>query len=321
LAVARLKTTKLKFYTAALARSLAPPALLAADLRKTLAAVARYDRAIVQKRLAYYHPVDYPFTPTAQAKSHKTFDLTGINSSYFFDFKEFLRYFDKHFRFDYLFGDNTINPIYPAFVKSRPIVAQGQNAILFKLNKLRHFSFVDTDIPFEAKKDCAVFRGACGRDHRRQFVEKYRELPRTDIGDTRKQHKNLPGWKPFMPLREQLSHKFIISIEGNDVATNLKWILSSNSLCFMRKPRFETWFMEGLLEPGKHYVLLRDDYADLEEKIDYYSTNTAEALGIIAAAQAHVAQFLDPILEKLLCVLVMQRYFHLSGQLHEQLQE
>ncbi len=118
-----------------------------------------------------------------------------------------------------------------------------------------------------------------------------------------------------MSIDEQLRNKFIISIEGNDVATNLKWIMSSNSLCLMRRPRFETWFMEGALVPGHHYVLLKDDFSDLEEKLDYYRSSPEEAIGIIQNANAYVEQFKDPVLEQLLGVLVMQRYFTLTNQM------
>jgi hypothetical protein len=79
-----------------------------------------------------------------------------------------------------------------------------------------------------------------------------------------------PYHKHFMSIEEQLQHQFVVSVEGIDVATNLKWIMASNSLCLMRRHRFETWFMEGALVPGYHYVELADDHSDLPEKIRYY---------------------------------------------------
>jgi len=72
-----------------------------------------------------------------------------------------------------------------------------------------------------------------------------------------------------MTIDEQLEYKFILSLEGNDVATNLKWIMSSNSLAFMPRPKYETWFMEGNLVPNHHYILIKDDYSDLEERLKY----------------------------------------------------
>ena len=37
----------------------------------------------------------------------------------------------------------------------------------------------------------------------------------------------------------------------------------------MRKPTCETWFMEGLLKPDYHCILIEDDYRDLIEKLNY----------------------------------------------------
>ncbi|ENT7385234.1 hypothetical protein ACXLUW_000800 [Campylobacter coli] len=36
--------------------------------------------------------------------------------------------------------------------------------------------------------------------------------------------------KNFLSKKEQMKYKFIISLEGNDVASNLKWEMNSNSL-------------------------------------------------------------------------------------------
>lgn len=58
-------------------------------------------------------------------------------------------------------------------------------------------------------------------------------------------------------IREHLDYKFIMAIEGNDVASNLKWVMSSNSLAVMPRPTCETWFMEGTLIPDYHYIEVR----------------------------------------------------------------
>mmetsp|Transcript_38699 Transcript_38699/g.64194 ORF Transcript_38699/g.64194 Transcript_38699/m.64194 type:complete len:368 (-) Transcript_38699:421-1524(-) len=55
-------------------------------------------------------------------------------------------------------------------------------------------------------------------------------------------------------LKEMLENRYLLSIEGNDVASNLKWALASNSLVVMPLPTKETWLMEGLLQPYVHFV-------------------------------------------------------------------
>lgn len=73
--------------------------------------------------------------------------------------------------------------------------------------------------------------------------------------------------------------------------------------------------MEGRLKADHHYVLLKDDYSDLDEKIFYYSKNTDDALRIIKNANQYVDQFRNKNIEELISILVMYKYFQLSGQL------
>jgi hypothetical protein len=83
----------------------------------------------------------------------------------------------------------------------------------------------------------------------------------------------------------------------------------------MPRPTCETWFMESRLEPGKHYVELREDFADLGDRIAYYEKHPDEALGIIANANLYTAQFFDARREQILSLLVMYKYFVASGQI------
>ncbi|WP_036830286.1 glycosyl transferase family 90, partial [Photobacterium sanctipauli] len=99
-----------------------------------------------------------------------------------------------------------------------------------------------------------------------------------------------------------------------DVATNLKWAMSSNSLCVMPKPKYETWFMEGTLKAGVHYIEVADDYSDLEEKLSYYIAHTQKAQKIITNANEYVAQFKNKEREDLISFLVLKKYFELSDQ-------
>ncbi|WP_329347151.1 glycosyl transferase family 90, partial [Vibrio natriegens] len=116
-------------------------------------------------------------------------------------------------------------------------------------------------------------------------------------------------------IEEQLNYKFLLAIEGNDVATNLKWAMSSNSLVIMSKPRYETWFMEGRLQAGIHYVEVKADYSDLIEKMEYYIAHPEEAEAIIQNAHEWVEQFKNPQREKLISLLVAKKYFEKSGQI------
>jgi hypothetical protein len=52
-----------------------------------------------------------------------------------------------------------------------------------------------------------------------------------------------------------LEFKGIIMIEGNDVASGLKWALLSQSVVLMPPPKHTSWAMEELLQPWvvSHY--------------------------------------------------------------------
>ena len=100
------------------------------------------------------------------------------------------------------------------------------------------------------------------------LLKKYHNVPIFDIG----QHNpktNDPWFKGYLPIREQLNYKFIFCIEGADTATNIKWVMSSNSLCVMPKPKYETWFMEGKLIKDFHYIEVEDDFSNAEEKLSF----------------------------------------------------
>ena len=75
---------------------------------------------------------------------------------------------------------------------------------------------------------------------------------------------------------DQLKYKYIPVLDGNDKASCLNWILASTSVPLMPKPRFHSWLCEKYLEAGKHYVELKQDYSDLEEKLNWCINNDKE---------------------------------------------
>ncbi|MBL1269557.1 MAG: lipopolysaccharide A protein [Halomonas sp.] len=272
------------------------------------------DRYYIESRVNYYNKLSGQSVLNQQAERVGSFSKQK-SWSYYIDMKRYLLRFNESLQFHFLPGDVRNVPQEPAFVKSRPITQDNQYSILLKLNRVRHYYFVNDPLSFDEKRDKLVWRGACHQSHRQAFVKQYYAHPLCDVGDTRKGVQGDPCARPFMSISEQLQYKFILSIEGNDVATNLKWIMASNSLCFMAKPKYETWFMEGLLKPGYHYVEVADDYSDLEEKMAYYSCHLGEAKQIIQNANDYVKPFLNYQQEHLIGLLVMQKYFEKTGQL------
>jgi hypothetical protein len=244
------------------------------------------------------------------------FRLKGHQSAYFFDAFEYTRWFDPELHWHYLFGDVTHVPEIPSIVKSRPIAGDNANSVLLNLDKNRHFTFLDDRIPFREKQDRSIFRGhIVNKPHRIRFMEMYYGHPACDAGII-SPHPQFPAeWtRPKITLWDHLRYKFVLAIEGEDVASNLKWIMSSNSLAVMPRPKYETWFMEGTLIPERHYVEIRSDYADLEEKMNHYIRRPEEAEAILAHAHEYVARFRNPERERLISLLVLNKYFERTGQ-------
>lgn len=233
---------------------------------------------------------------------------------YFFDSYRYTSLFPQGYRWSFLPGDIVHVPPIPTIVKSRPLYVDHAHSVLLKLDKVRHFTYVHDTKPWREKQPRAIFRGkVLNKACRMRFMELYYDHPLVDAGDVGPlAHKQWLREKKTIP--EHLDYKFVLALEGNDVASNLKWIMSSNCLAVMPKPSCETWFMEGRLVAGVHYVELKADLSDLIEQMTYYIAHPEEAEAIIRNAQAYVAQFRDEEREDLISYLVLERYFQRSKQ-------
>jgi len=238
----------------------------------------------------YYCKINNPFK---LQDSIKLKDVNVLkNSGYSYDLYNILYPFKENLKFKFIAGDVTTVPPYPAFVKSRPIQGDNQNSVLLPLDSNRHFRFVKDKIGFPDKKDGIVWRGAAYQEHRLRFLEKCSKMDFIDAGNTAKsKSEEIPFAKPRLSIKDQLNYKFILSLEGNDVATNLKWILSSNSVCIMPRPKFETWFKEGTLIPNYHYIEIKDDFLDIEDVFARYVNDKDACEVIINNAQDFVSNY------------------------------
>lgn len=309
----RNQSKRFRYYFFNTLALLIPKTFYRALLKKKLVKLDRYERDYIEKRVNYYNKLDSCVACSGFEHSVALFKKTH-GTTYFFDLRNVIKYFPEQFKFSTIAGDVTEIPGQPSFVKSRPIVSNNENAVLLKLNKIRHFNFVEDKTPYQQKKDKVAWRGVGYQPHRLLVLKQFYNHPMCNIGQT-KPYRGDPWEKGYMSIEEQLQYKFLLCIEGNDVATNLKWSMSSNSLCLMSKPKFETWFMEGRLEAGVHYVELKDDYSDLIEKMEYYLAHEEQALQIIKNANQYAEQFKDEKREQLISLLVAQKYFQQSGQL------
>lgn len=148
--------------------------------------------------------------------------------------------------------------------------------IIWKLATHRHYEKLyevyETDTPWEDKRDCGIFRGQltgsrdgydktlsdeenCLRLKRCRLVYNHGNSTLIDAGLTSTRGRlpdvlngvTLVGEK--IDIGDIMKCKGIIMIEGNDVASGLKWALLSQSVVLMSAPKHTSWAMEELLKP------------------------------------------------------------------------
>ena len=235
-------------------------------------------------------------------------------SGYSFDLHRIMAPFQQ-LQFTYLPGDIKHVPDVPTVVRSRPIGDHNQNSILLPLNSRRLFEVYPDPDGFESKKPIIVWRGEVHKEHRAQLLEACASLPFCDVGASLTSIERCkPFVKNWLTPQQQMTCKYLFIIEGNDIASNIQWAMNSNSLCFMRKPKFESWFAEGLLKANFHYVEIAEDFSDIEEKFHYYEAHPEEAKAIIHNSQTYVRAQQNITEQYALGRQVMRKYARYSSQ-------
>lgn len=225
----------------------------------------------------------------------------------------------------YSWGDIATKQPDGILVKTRPVGCK--KMVLFKLSLLRHWQPIlkvkKMDIPFEKKKDIVIWRGATtggwrmrqNKPHSRYvLVKKYFDHPSSKIdvgfsGVCQGENDCKDYVKPQLTMKQQLEYKYLLSAEGNDVASGLKWMLYSNSVVFMGKPSICSWAMEDKLKPYIHYIPIeKPDWSDLEEKLDWATRHPKKCRRIAANATAFIEQFRDKEKEAIIQKRVLKKY-------------
>jgi hypothetical protein len=254
-------------------------------------------------------------------------------TTYYQDITRVIHYLPHLYKTPFLFypHDRVEGFSVPTLVKSRPIYDY-EKSVLFNMNYLRHFADVyrveELDIPYEQKKDVLIWRGSdtgygFGNDipyrpvSRQTLVETFsgHTTPEIDIGlsSVSVNHKeNGDAFqhyiKPKVKMNELLQNKFLLSVEGNDVATNLKWIMYSNSVAFCPPFTINSWVLEENLQPWQHYVPIKHDFQDLPDKVEWAINHPEECKTITMNAKEYMKQFLDLQTEKKVLANILEEY-------------
>ena len=188
------------------------------------------------------------------------------------------------------------------------------------------------DIPFEEKFPKVLWRGRLsgsrykpGGAHRARLLQRHLLSNRSDIDvkptrlDINEMTKKelFPHYSLFylrskaedLEIRRQLQSRYLICVEGNDVATSLKWMLFSNSTVFMPIPTSEDWALQQMLIPWKHYIPIRYDFSDIADMFEWCETD-GWAICRASAYQGKnfMTAFLSPRLEHAIMKRVLNLY-------------
>lgn len=150
-------------------------------------------------------------------------------------------------------------------------------------------------VPWNEKRACLVWRGGKNGDGlRRDYVHALSALDKTRF-DVRFSGVMPPGRHPWVThpnhSAPSLDHvammhcRYVLSLEGNDVATDTQWLMAQNSVLVMPHPTKETWLMEGLLRPFVHYVPLPSPTHG-EEVFEWLESHPRECQQIVRNANA-----------------------------------
>ena len=202
-----------------------------------------------------------------------------------------------------------------------PLVTKLQNKqlqpIIWNLNTPRHYAMLpyvqNNDTLWSLKINKAVFRGAltglmrartekgktafdnCMLSQRCRLVFQHDKSTLVDarltppvtpvaLGLINKTVNGVSLFDKLFTMKQMLQYKAIIILEGNDVASGLKWALLSNSVVMMQSPMLTSWAMEEMLEPWVHYIPLNKELSNVEENMQWVLDNDEQAQRIAERA-------------------------------------
>lgn len=216
----------------------------------------------------------------------------------------FSKYIDKNILFRWGDWTEPLNKNNFYITKAKTIT--DTCGIILKLNEGRHWKNItvvnQNDIDFKHKKNILIWRGTTTgvngeyETNRLLAVKTLFNKDACDVGFSACCQGQNPRslLKNNIDMKTLLTYKYHLVLEGNDVASGLKWQLYSNSVVFMRKPTKVSWAMEDMLEPFIHYIPIKDDFSDVGEMIEWANNNQEKCETIANNASIFIEQFLNP---------------------------
>lgn len=167
------------------------------------------------------------------------------------------------------------------------------------------------NVDWESKKEVAVFRGSptgCGytvqTNMRLKLATMKSDLLDVGIVETRgvmrfdpvhgldELNINIPK-VPFMLLDQQAKHKYIIHVDGNVLAYRLLKMMLLGSVILRVESPYIHW-LDHRMKAGKHYIAIKPDLSDLEERIQWCIAHDKKCKTIAERAKKFAEEALSP---------------------------
>lgn len=182
---------------------------------------------------------------------------------------------------------------YPIFHKNKYVLGQSNKKNMpyaidivdrhYLYHNLYHsFRSFHEGIPFHKKENKIVYGGQNRGNH-------YNFLKRRDIQITQRDYfrsnsvskKNViyEGW---IDRIEMIRYKYILDIDGQASTWDATaWKLNSGSVILKTESGWRQWFYDEYL-PNVHFIEIKEDFSDLQEKYEWCENHPAECLEMIS---------------------------------------
>jgi len=99
--------------------------------------------------------------------------------------------------------------------------------------------------------------------------------------------------RPRLAYEELYRHRYLLSLSGNDSASNFLMAADSGSVVLREEDGWE-WFYDGQFRPWEHYVPLVRGGDDLEERLEWARAHPRECREMSARSREVVRMLVDP---------------------------
>jgi len=168
-------------------------------------------------------------------------------------------------------------------------IGMADRHVLHLCEGYHHLRSFHRGIPFQSKINKIIYGGRVPRGSPQNFTE------RTDIQMNPRQYfysdavpKTNIVCSPdvWIKDKEMVNYKYILDIDGHGSTWDgTAWKLNSGSVIMKSDSRWQQWFYEDY-KPWMHYVPIKDDFSDIDEKFAWCEANPEECELIIKNAKA-----------------------------------